>query len=135
MDSKKVADDFGIILGEDDDSKKQQADNIIEHFEYDTIDPDIEKNASGKPSVRPISKGMMISEIINEHPEIIPKIMDKGMHCVGCGANMFETLEEGFMMHGMDHEEIDRIVEELNDEIAQKPKRGQPSEDTDEFFS
>jgi hybrid cluster-associated redox disulfide protein len=68
-----------------------------------------------KPSsTKPISKGMIISEVVDTHPDVIPILIQNGMHCIGCGASMFETLEEGLMGHGMDDGEIDKIIDELN---------------------
>ncbi|MGV8172166.1 MAG: DUF1858 domain-containing protein [Candidatus Woesearchaeota archaeon] len=82
----------------------------------------------------PIHKGMLISEIINTHPEIVPEIMSKGLHCIGCGASMFETLEDGLMMHGMNPEDIDRTIKELNNIIV-KNLGVQHSGDIEEYFS
>ena len=61
-----------------------------------------------------ISKDMLIADIVSRHPELIEYIMDYGVHCIGCGAAMFETLEQGFAGHGMPEKEIDKAVEELN---------------------
>ena len=73
-----------------------------------------EVNHDRKSSGKPISKGMLIADIVDEHPDLVPVIMDYGVHCVGCGASMFETLEEGFMGHGMEDDEINKIVDDLN---------------------
>jgi|GEM_PF-746353 len=72
-----------------------------------------------KVSEKPIKKDMLIAEIVEEHPELVPLIMDYGVHCVGCGASTFETLEEGFTGHGLDDEEVDQIVIDLNEYIKQ----------------
>ena len=41
------------------------------------------------------------------------------MHCIGCQASMFETLEEGFMGHGMTDEEINKVMKEINKYIEE----------------
>lgn len=123
MDLRKTDDDLGISLDENQDGYGDK-----EWFDIDTSEPrKIEKT----PSLRPISKTMLISEIVDEHPDIVPEIMNKGMHCIGCGASAFETLEEGFMMHGMDPSEIDKTINELNKIIDKnsKPSRGYESDD------
>ena len=69
-----------------------------------------------------IKKDMLIAEIVEKHPELVDYIMDMGVHCIGCGAAMFETLEEGFMGHGMRTAEIDKTIEELNKIIVENAK-------------
>jgi hybrid cluster-associated redox disulfide protein len=76
----------------------------------------------GDSSGDSIHKSMFIADVVNEYPEIVPLIMKSGLHCIGCGAAMFETLEEGFMAHGMDNGEIERIIKELNDYIKENSK-------------
>jgi len=97
----------------------------IEAFDLYGDDKNVDENNS-KPepaktsipnSSKQIDKAMMIEEIVTDHPDIIPMLMDYGVHCVGCGGATFETLEEGFMGHGMSGEEVDQIVEELNEFI------------------
>ncbi len=70
-----------------------------------------------------ISKGMPISEILDSYPEkseLLAEIMfDFGIHCVGCGASMFETLEEGVLGHGFTEKELNKLVKDLNEAIAQ----------------
>ena len=57
------------------------------------------------------SKDSNLSEIIEKAPEKIDILLAAGMHCIGCMASQFETLEEACMVHGIDVEEL---VEELN---------------------
>jgi len=126
MDSRKVADGMGLEFDEGQDHFRNE-----EWFDIDTFEPGrIEKS----PSTRLISKTMLISEIVNEHPDIVPEIMSRGMHCVGCGASAFETLEEGFMMHGMDPAEIDKTISELNKIIDNNSKPERLPDAGDDFF-
>jgi len=68
-----------------------------------------------KPEMKnPITKDMMISDMAQSHPEASIVLMEKGMHCIGCGASAFETIEEGLQAHGVPDDEIDLIVEEMN---------------------
>ena len=67
-----------------------------------------------------ITKDMMINDIVTEYPVLIEYIMDYGLHCIGCAASPFETLEEGFLGHGMSPEEIIDIVEKLNKVVEDK---------------
>lgn len=71
-----------------------------------------------------ITKDMIIQDILAEHPDkamLISEILiDFGIHCVGCGANGFETLEEGVLGHGFTEQELDMLIENLNKAINQK---------------
>ena len=61
-----------------------------------------------------ITKDMIIGDLVEEHPELVEQFLSYGVHCVGCGASYYETIEQGLMIHGKTPEEIKKIVEELN---------------------
>jgi len=61
-----------------------------------------------------INKKMSFGEIMNRYPEAAEILMKKGMHCMGCGMAMFETLEQGAIMHGLNP---DKLVSEINRKI------------------
>jgi hybrid cluster-associated redox disulfide protein len=82
------------------------------------------KDDNIKGSGKLITKKMFIAEAIDAHPEILPVMMERGIHCFGCGASAFETLEEGFMGHGIPDDEVDKIIDELNSMIENNPKNG-----------
>jgi len=70
-----------------------------------------------------IKKDMLIADIVEQHPELAEVFMeDHGLHCFGCGASMFETLEQGMLVHGMTDEEMDKIVAEINAQIKKTEK-------------
>ena len=73
-----------------------------------------------------ITKEMIIQDILAEHPEkamfLSEILMDFGIHCVGCGASGFETLEEGVLGHGFSEEELDLLVHDLNKAINSETK-------------
>ncbi len=78
-----------------------------------------------------ITKDMLIADIVEKHPELTDMFMeDYGLHCFGCGANVFETLEQGMAVHGMTGEEMDRIVAEINAQIEKTEEKSAPSEKT-----
>ena len=60
---------------------------------------------------------MKIGELIYEYPEAAMLLMEQGIHCVGCGAANFETLEQGLMGHGKTEEEIEEIIKSMNELI------------------
>lgn len=63
-----------------------------------------------------ITKDMGIMDIVQKHPDTIEVFMKSGMHCIGCAAAHFETLEQGCEAHGID---VDKLVEELNKKISE----------------
>ena len=58
-----------------------------------------------------ITKDMPVQEILTKYPETISVFQDHGLHCIGCFAAAFETLEQGAMAHGLD---IDKLLKDLN---------------------
>lgn len=62
-----------------------------------------------------ITKDMLIGDLVARHPECVEVLLDEGVHCVGCGAAHFETIEQGLAGHGRTPEEIERIIEALNE--------------------
>lgn len=63
------------------------------------------------------SKDSKLSEIIEKAPEKVDILLEAGMHCIGCMASQFETLEEACMVHGID---VDELVAELNNDEEEK---------------
>lgn len=58
-----------------------------------------------------VSKDLTIGELLNQHPEAAPILMEIGMHCLGCPASQGESLAEAAMVHGID---ADLLVEKIN---------------------
>jgi len=58
-----------------------------------------------------ITKDMIIAEVVQMDPNIIPILMREGMHCIGCPSAQGESLEEAAYVHGMDP---DVLVARLN---------------------
>jgi len=75
-----------------------------------------------KASIEHISKDILISEVVEKYPDTIPILIENGMHCIGCSASMFETLEEGFLGHGMTEVEIEKVMNEINEFVKNKHK-------------
>lgn len=65
-----------------------------------------------------IHRHMTIDEIFSHFPHkaqrLSQEITNAGLHCVGCSASTWETLEAGMMSHGMTNEAIERLVNRLN---------------------
>lgn len=73
--------------------------------------------------IKEITKEMPISEILREVPEAVELMLDIGLHCVGCNASSFETLEQGMTGHGFDKEDIKDFVEDINSVYKEQQKK------------
>ena len=63
-----------------------------------------------------ITKDMTIAQAIAADQNIIPVLLDIGMHCLGCPSAQAETLEEAAYVHGLNPEELmDRIYEAIGE--------------------
>lgn len=71
-----------------------------------------------------IHRQMTIEHILSLFPHkaqrLSQEITNAGLHCVGCGAATWETLEGGMYGHGMNDAQIDRLVDRLNALLAEK---------------
>lgn len=59
-----------------------------------------------------ITKDMTIEQVIRLEPRTIEVFMKYGMHCIGCQAATWETIQETAYTHGI--EDIDGMVGDLN---------------------
>jgi hybrid cluster-associated redox disulfide protein len=64
-----------------------------------------------------IAKNMTFAEILQKHPEAGDVLFESGLHCIGCGMAMYETLEQGCLSHGMSKKEIDALIIKVNKKI------------------
>lgn len=60
-----------------------------------------------------ITKDMTIGEILRVNPDVVPVLLNAGMHCLGCPASQAESLEEAAMVHGIDIDELMAAIEEI----------------------
>ncbi|MCK9568058.1 DUF1858 domain-containing protein [Candidatus Pacearchaeota archaeon] len=61
-----------------------------------------------------ITKNTKFGEILNKHPELANDLFESGLHCLGCGMAMYETLEQGCLSHGMNKKQIEDLIKKLN---------------------
>ncbi len=64
-----------------------------------------------------ITKNIIISELINKHPETINILSEFGFHCIGCPISSQESLEQGAKAHGIN---ITELLKALNNAIKEK---------------
>ncbi len=77
-----------------------------------------------------IHRQMTIEEILSLFPtkaqRLSQEITNAGLHCVGCHAATWETLEAGMFGHGKTEADIERLLERLNSLLAEE----EPDADT-----
>lgn len=67
------------------------------------------------PKIPKIHKDMVVGEVVGMFPEAADIISSYGLHCVGCHANAFETLEQGLLGHGYPEQQLHKLIDELNE--------------------
>jgi len=64
-----------------------------------------------------ITKETMIGELLNVNVDAVaPVLFGIGMHCLGCPASQMETIEEAAAVHGVDADELVRVLNEKLEE-------------------
>ncbi|HOC45122.1 MAG: DUF1858 domain-containing protein [Syntrophorhabdaceae bacterium] len=63
-----------------------------------------------------IDRKMSINEVLNKYPESMKVFEDFGLGCVGCEAALFENIEQGAQVHGVD---VDRLLAGLKETIGE----------------
>ncbi len=61
-----------------------------------------------------ITKDMGIMKIIQKKPKAGEIMMEYGLHCIGCMASHFESLDQGCQAHGIDEKKIEEMVNKIN---------------------
>ncbi len=64
-----------------------------------------------------ITKDSNLGEIVQKYPDLAEVLLDYGLHCVGCFASAYDSIEMGAKVHGMTDAEISEMVGRLNEVI------------------
>ena len=64
-----------------------------------------------------VNKNMSIAEVVMKWPESAGAFMENGLHCYGCAAARYETIEQGALAHGVDP---DKLIEAINASIKKE---------------
>ena len=73
--------------------------------------------SSKKNDLLKINKEMNLGEVVYKYPETAEVLLDYGLHCVGCFANVMDTIEQGAKLHGLSDEEISEMIDRVNEVI------------------
>ena len=71
-----------------------------------------------------ITRDMTIEEVFKRFPsksqKLAQEMTNSGLHCVGCSASTWETVEAGMYGHGFSDQEIDSLLNRLNTILSEK---------------
>ncbi len=67
-----------------------------------------------------INKDTVIGELLQIDFSTAAILMAYGMHCIYCPSAIGETLEEACMVHGMDEDTVEELVNQINNYLANK---------------
>ena len=77
--------------------------------EINTVQQDLQKVLGTSDDL--ITPDMIVGDIVDEFPSLIPVMAEMGLHCIGCGVSKMETLAQACMTHGLD---LQNFLEVLN---------------------
>lgn len=64
-----------------------------------------------------LSKDSNLADLVFKYPEAEEVLLDYGLHCAGCIASGFDTIEMGAKAHGMSDKEIEEMMERVKEVI------------------
>ena len=68
-----------------------------------------------------INRKMSIEEIVRKYPETRITFERFGLGCIGCQAALFESIEQGAEVHGID---VESLINDLNNDIKRVADQG-----------
>ena len=89
-------------------------------MEKSKVLPKFQKIIIQKGDVIDITPDMIIGDVVLAYPETLPLLQKMGIHCVGCYASTFESIQEGVGRHGLDPL---KVCKKINQVIRKKPIR------------
>lgn len=67
-----------------------------------------------------IDKNTNIAELIERDPELNEVLYEYGLYCGNCYAAGYDNLEDGVRIHGLEEDEIEELIQELNKKATKK---------------
>ena len=67
-----------------------------------------------------VTKETTMGEMLELDGGIAVILMQAGMHCVGCPSSIGESLEEACMVHGIDCDDADVVLANINEYLSSK---------------
>ncbi|MFA6455242.1 MAG: DUF1858 domain-containing protein [Bacteroidota bacterium] len=67
-----------------------------------------------------ITKTILIEDLVQQLPDAVRYLMQKGIKCIACGEPIWGTLESAAFEKGFTGQEIELFVKELNELLQQQ---------------
>lgn len=64
-----------------------------------------------------VTKDSNLGEVAKSYPAAAQVMLSYGLHCVGCFANAYDTVEMGARIHGMTETEVKEMLAQINEAI------------------
>lgn len=66
-----------------------------------------------------VTSDMTIGEVVLKYPMAAQVMLSYGLHCIGCHVNIYETIEQGVLGHGMTKKDVDKMLRAINKNIEE----------------
>ena len=76
-----------------------------------------------------ITEDMTVGDVITKWPEVAEIFGKYGLSCIGCSVNTMEAVGVGARGHGMSDEEIESMLKEANEFVANKKEGSEEHEE------
>ena len=77
-----------------------------------TVQADLEQAFGASEDL--VRADMIIGDVVEQYPSLVPVMAGFGLHCIGCGVSKMETMEEACRTHGLN---VYDLLEKLNEEL------------------
>ena len=65
-----------------------------------------------------IKKDITIEDLVEDYPESVKYLSEKGIRCIRCGEPIWGTLESAAKEKGFSEEDVEGFVRELNEMVG-----------------
>jgi hybrid cluster-associated redox disulfide protein len=62
----------------------------------------------------PVTKDILMGELVDKYPQATEILMKYGFHCIGCMISPYESLEAGAAVHGIP---LNKVLKEINQSL------------------
>lgn len=94
--------------------------SVYKDFKIESLKNNMKKNkitvkkTKARKTGDKITKDMSVASVIKKYPQTLEVFFDYGLHCVGCAAAEFDTIESGAKAHGIN---VEHLLHDLNNKI------------------
>ncbi len=79
-----------------------------------------ESDGNSRTVMKTITNHTNLGELIQTYPKLAQVLIeDYGLHCAGCFAASFDSIEQGAQIHGMTEKQIEKMVLRLNEMVQE----------------